>query len=79
MSDDIARMSFEQAMAALQAVVDEMEKPDTELEKAIALYERGKALREHCGAKLEAAQLKVRQITSDETGAATGMTTLDAK
>lgn len=73
MSDqDIAKMSFEDAMAALEGVVRELEHGEVPLEKSIALYEHGAALKKHCEAKLKAAEQKVAQITMDADGAATG-------
>ncbi len=64
----IADMSFEQAMRALEEVVDRLESGGVELDKSIALYERGKALRDHCEKKLADAELRVSQITTDGSG-----------
>jgi exodeoxyribonuclease VII small subunit len=60
---DIAGMSFEEAMAELEKVVRDLESGNVELEKSIALYERGAALKAHCEAKLKAAEEKVAKIT----------------
>jgi exodeoxyribonuclease VII small subunit len=60
---DIAGMSFEEAMKALESVVRDLESGNVELEKSIALYERGAALKAHCEAKLKAAEEKVAKIT----------------
>ena len=60
---DIAAMSFEEAMKALEDVVRALESGNVELEKSIALYERGAALKAHCEAKLKAAEEKVEKIT----------------
>lgn len=68
----VAEMSFEEAMKALEAVVDQLERGDVELERSIALYERGAALKAHCDAKLKAAEEKVDAITLDAEGKATG-------
>lgn len=64
----IAKMSFEQAMRALEEVVDKLESGGVELDKSISLYERGKALRDHCQQKLADAELRVSQITTDGSG-----------
>ena len=56
---DIAAMSFEEAMKALEDVVRQLESGSVELEKSIALYERGAQLKAHCEAKLKAAEEKV--------------------
>jgi exodeoxyribonuclease VII small subunit len=64
----VAGMSFEQALRALEEIVDTLESGRVELEKSIALYERGRALREHCEKKLADAELRVSQITDDGAG-----------
>jgi exodeoxyribonuclease VII small subunit len=69
----VAGMSFEEAMAALEQVVNQLERGEVALEESIALYERGAALKAHCGAKLKAAEEKVELIRAQE-GRATGTT-----
>jgi exodeoxyribonuclease VII small subunit len=69
---DISAMSFEQAMAELEKVVRDLESGNVELEKSIALYERGAALKAHCEAKLKAAEEKVAKITLGEGGQPNG-------
>ena len=64
----ISEMSFEEAMKALEGVVDRLERGDVPLEDSIALYERGAALKAHCQAKLAAAEEKVAAITLDADG-----------
>ena len=66
MSDDIAKMSFEDAMAALEAVVGQLERGDVALEQSLALYDRGAALKAHCAAKLKEAEEKVELIRAAE-------------
>ena len=68
----VAKMTFEEAMAALEGVVRQLEDGDVPLEASIALYEYGARLRGHCEAKLAAAEEKVAQITQGADGAATG-------
>ena len=58
----IAGMSFEDALAALEQVVGQLEGGQVPLEQLIALYERGDALKKHCQAKLDEAELKVQKI-----------------
>lgn len=69
---DVAAMSFEQAMAALEAIVDTLEKGEAPLDESIALYERGAALRAHCEKRLRDAELRVERIVQNEAGAAAG-------
>lgn len=62
----IAEMSFEEAMAELEAVVGKLERGDVALEQSIAFYERGEALKRHCAAKLKSAEEKVELIRAQE-------------
>lgn len=67
MSDKpVSEMSFEEAMAALEAVVGQLERGDVALEQSIALYERGAALKAHCAGKLKDAEAKVEMIRVQE-------------
>jgi exodeoxyribonuclease VII small subunit len=66
----IAELSFEEALGALEQVVNQLEGGQVPLEQSIALYERGDALKKHCEAKLGEAELKVEKITADGEGTA---------
>ena len=65
---DIAKMSFEDALAELQTLVKSLEKGDSKLDDAIAAYQRGVDLKRHCEAKLRDAQLKVEKIVINAEG-----------
>lgn len=65
---DIADMNFEQALAELERIVQQLESGEVELERSIAIYERGAALRAHCEGKLKDAELKVDKIVRGEDG-----------
>jgi exodeoxyribonuclease VII small subunit len=69
----VSEMSFEEAMAALEQVVNQLERGEVALEESIALYERGAALKKHCADKLKAAEEKVELIRAQE-GRAVGTT-----
>ena len=69
---DIAALSFEQALAQLEAIVAKLESGQAELETSITLYERGARLKAHCETRLRAAQLKVEKITLGADGKPTG-------
>jgi len=58
----IDSMSFEEAMAKLEALVQKLERGQLDLEASIAAYERGTALRRHCAKKLEEAELRVEKL-----------------
>jgi exodeoxyribonuclease VII small subunit len=68
-NSDIASMSFETALDALESIVKKLEAGEVELEQSISIYERGAALKAHCEAKLKDAELKVEKIVLGEDGA----------
>jgi exodeoxyribonuclease VII small subunit len=63
--DEINKMDFEAAFSALQENVAQLENEELPLEKALETYERGQLLARHCADLLEAAELKVRQLSED--------------
>ncbi len=67
-STDINTLSFEQALAELEALVRDLESGKAGLECSIQLYERGVSLRLHCEAKLKDAQLRVEKLSLDPNG-----------
>ena len=67
-NSDIAGLSFEAAMKELEAIVRALESGSSDLDKAIADYERGNALKTHCLTKLNEAKLKVEQIQTRADG-----------
>ncbi len=75
MSDarDISLLSFEEAMAELEAIVAELESGEAPLERSIEVYERGAALRSHCEGKLRQARLRVESILAGPDGAPIGL------
>jgi len=75
---DIEKLSFEEAMAALEQVVARLESGQVSLEDSINLYTRGTALKAHCEAKLKGAQARIEKITLDENGSAAGTAPFDA-
>ena len=68
--DDIAAMSFEAALAALEEIVGRLESGEASLDESIALYERGAELRKHCDDKLRDAEMRVEKIVGKGTGGA---------
>lgn len=59
------RLTFEQAYTRLQQIVERLEAADLSLEESVALYEQGQALARLCGEMLDAAELRVQQVTED--------------
>ena len=62
----VDELSYEEALAELEGIVSVLEDEQSQLEDAIKLFERGQALASRCGVLLEAAQLKVKQVTGDD-------------
>jgi exodeoxyribonuclease VII small subunit len=68
-TQDVAALSFEQALGELEKIVAQLERGDVALEDSLRMYERGAALKAACEAKLKEAQLKVEQIVLTADGA----------
>ena len=64
----VEKLSFEEALKELEAIVEKLERGDAPLEESITVYQRGAALKAHCEGKLKAAQLKVEKIVLDAGG-----------
>ena len=67
-SADIAALSFEDALTALETLVKQLEDGKAKLDDAIKAYERGALLKKHCETKLREAQAKIEQITVGADG-----------
>jgi exodeoxyribonuclease VII small subunit len=70
---DIAALSFEDALAELEAIVKRLEGGQAKLEQAIAEYERGAALRAHCERKLAEAEMKLQAVVTAANGQPAGL------
>ncbi len=68
MADDIAALSFEDALGELERIVRNLEAGQQKLEDAITCYERGALLRQHCEAKLAEAEARVQVIVERADG-----------
>ena len=76
-AEPLEKLSFEEALSQLEAIVDQLERGDISLDKAIDSYSRGMALKGHCQARLEEARLRVEQIKLPEDGVAAKTTAFD--
>ena len=74
---DIEQMSFEEALSALEAIVQQLERGDVPLDHSITLYERGEKLRAACQKRLDAAQARIEKIVTNADGSPSGTTPLD--
>ena len=59
-------LPFEDASAQLEEVVQRLEGGDLPLQEALALYERGVELANHCQGLLDQAELRVTQLLGEE-------------
>ena len=75
----VGELSFEEALKELEQVVGQLESGSVDLDKSIALYERGADLKRHCEAKLAQAQARIEQITLAENGQPSGTAPFDAQ
>ena len=77
--DKIAEMNFETALGELERIVDQLEGGNVPLDKSIAIYERGKALKDHCEKLLKDAEARIEKITLKSDGTAGGSEPLDVE
>jgi exodeoxyribonuclease VII small subunit len=59
-------LTYEEALAELEQIVESLEGEQNPLEEALKLFERGQALIARCGAALESAQLKVQKLVGED-------------
>jgi exodeoxyribonuclease VII small subunit len=74
---DIKRLSFEDALTALEKIVSDLERGDVPLDVSIRIYERGEKLKSHCERLLSAAEDRVEKIKLSRAGKAVGTDPLD--
>ena len=59
---DIRKLSFEDALAEMEAIVGRLESGQVKLDEAIEQYARGAQLKAHCQAKLKEARARIEKI-----------------
>ncbi len=64
----INEMNFEEAIAALEKLVSDLDSGNVPLEQSVELYERGAALKAHCESRLKDAEMKIQEITGGASG-----------
>ena len=74
---EFSQLSFEQALIALEEVVQQLESGSVPLDQSITLYERGEKLRKLCQARLDDAQARIEKIVTDANGAASSTVPFD--
>jgi len=70
-TSDTSQLTFEEALAELEAIVRRLEEGSGKLDDAIAAYERGAMLKRHCEAKLQQAQMRIEKVVLGPDGTAT--------
>ena len=61
----VTDLSYEQALAELEAIVASLESGALQLEETMSLFERGQALTRHCVELLDKAELRVKQLSGE--------------
>tara|TARA_B100000686_G_scaffold305461_1_gene343918 strand:+ start:388 stop:651 length:264 start_codon:yes stop_codon:yes gene_type:complete len=67
--EQIQAMSFEEALEALEEIVQRLDSGQVSLEESIDIYTRGTHLKRHCEAKLRSAKERVDKIVVGSDGA----------
>ena len=62
---DFDALSFEDAYAELEDIITQLDAGDLALQASVTLFERGRALAQHCQTLLDTAELRVNQLLDD--------------
>ena len=62
------RKDFDKALAELEKIVQQLESGNVPLDKSLELFQRGIELARQCKQRLDAAELRVSQLTKDKEG-----------
>ncbi len=62
----VEQLSYEAALSELETLVLDLESDEHALEDALAMFERGQALAQHCAQLLENAELKIQELSGEE-------------
>ncbi len=66
-----AKLSFEDALAQLETIVESMESGEVPLAELLAKFEQGTKLLKVCEARLKDAELKIEQLKKQKDGTVT--------
>ena len=66
--DDVASLSFEEALDERVGIVERLEQGEGRLDEAIGAYDRGARLKRHCEQKLREAQERIERIAAGPGG-----------
>ncbi len=65
---NIEKLSFEQSLEALEAIIERIETGEVGLEQSLNEYEEGSKLVKRCRAILDKAEKRIAELTADEDG-----------
>ena len=74
-SDEISKMSFEEALKEFEDIVRDLESGNVTLDASINAYERGVKLKRHCETRLNEARTRVEKISAAPDGTVTASAT----
>ncbi len=74
-----AALSFESALAKLEAIVTELESGELDLARALTAFEEGVALSRRCTSELEDAERRIERLVGGPDGAGSEAFELDAE
>tara|TARA_B100001540_G_scaffold182159_1_gene160656 strand:+ start:427 stop:651 length:225 start_codon:yes stop_codon:yes gene_type:complete len=57
--------NFEETLKKLEAIVDQLESGDVDLEKSVQLYEEGMRLKKICEEKLKNVEMQIKKIKTE--------------
>jgi exodeoxyribonuclease VII small subunit len=66
--EEVQKMSFEESMNALEALVKELEAGGIDLDRSIEIYERAVILRNHCREILDDSERRIQKIMETANG-----------
>jgi exodeoxyribonuclease VII small subunit len=61
----VQNLNYEEALAELESIVSMLEEAEKPLDESMKMFERGQALVARCNELLEAAELKVKQVSGE--------------
>ncbi len=64
--NDIGKLTFEQAIKELTAIVGKIEQGEIALQDSLEQYERGMTLIKHCRGILQQAEKRIEKIASEQ-------------
>jgi exodeoxyribonuclease VII small subunit len=64
--DELARLTFEEAIGQLKEIVSKIEQGEIPLQDSLEQYEKGMALIKHCRGILQKAEKRIEKISKEE-------------